>query len=74
MAGHAQLKFVMTECSKTQIRLTGLNCLHSSWSYIHCGGCMEMFYHWTDMSGALTSERVHFTPSDLTVSARPVGA
>ena len=25
MAGHAQLKFVMKECSKTQIRLTGLN-------------------------------------------------
>ena len=25
MAGHAQLKFVMTECSKTQIRLTGFN-------------------------------------------------
>ena len=24
MAGHAQLKFVMTECSKTYIRLTGL--------------------------------------------------
>ena len=24
MAGHAQLKFVMTESSKTQIRLTGL--------------------------------------------------
>ena len=24
MTGHAQLKFVMTECSKTQIRLTGL--------------------------------------------------
>ena len=24
MAGHAQLDFVMTECSKTQIRLTGL--------------------------------------------------
>ena len=24
MAGHAQLKFVMTKCSKTQIRLTGL--------------------------------------------------
>ena len=24
MAGHAQLKFVMTECSKTQIRMTGL--------------------------------------------------
>ena len=26
MAGHAQLKFVMMECSKTQIRLTGLIC------------------------------------------------
>ena len=25
MAEHAQLKRVMTECSKTQIRLTGLN-------------------------------------------------
>ena len=25
MAGHAQLKFFMTECSKIQIRLTGLN-------------------------------------------------
>ena len=25
MAGHAQLKFVMTECSKTQIRLSRLN-------------------------------------------------
>ena len=25
MAGHAQLKFVMTECSKTQIRLTRHN-------------------------------------------------
>ena len=24
MAGHAQLQFVMTECSKTQIRLTRL--------------------------------------------------
>ena len=28
MAGHAQLKCVMTECSKTQIRLTGLK-----WKY-----------------------------------------
>ena len=25
MAGHAQLKFVLTECSNTQIRLTGPN-------------------------------------------------
>ena len=30
MAGHAQLKFVMTECSKTQIRLTGLK-WHTLW-------------------------------------------
>ena len=30
MAGHAQLKFVMTECSKTQIRLTGLICMRAS--------------------------------------------
>ena len=28
MAWHAQLKFVMTECSKTQIRLTGLKLLY----------------------------------------------
>ena len=28
MAGHAQLKFVMTECSKTQIRLTGPSVIH----------------------------------------------
>ena len=27
MAGHAQLKFVMTECSKTQNRLTGPICV-----------------------------------------------
>ena len=27
MAGRAQLKFVVTECSKTQIRLTGLICI-----------------------------------------------
>ena len=32
MAGHAQLKFVMTECSKTQIRLTGLIYLPKAWS------------------------------------------
>ena len=32
MAGHAQLKFVMTECSKTQIRLTGLKlCYTLQW-------------------------------------------
>ena len=29
MAEHAQLKFVMTECSKTQIRLTGLTYINT---------------------------------------------
>ena len=28
MSGHAQLKFVVTECSKTQIRLTRPYCSH----------------------------------------------
>ena len=38
MAGHALLKFVMTECSKTQIRLTGLKCFISlSRTEICCG-------------------------------------
>ena len=37
MAGHAQLKFVMTECSKTQIRLTR----HSY--FAHCFSCICMF-------------------------------
>ena len=39
MAGHAQLKFVMTECSKTQIRLTRLNCKQTMlcYSIIMCG-------------------------------------
>ena len=36
MAGHAQLKFVMTECSKTQIRLTGLYLLR-------CKGAADLF-------------------------------
>ena len=31
MAGHAQLKFVMTECSKTQIRLTRPNWRNAIW-------------------------------------------
>ena len=35
MAGHAQLKFVMTECSKTQIRLTGLRFVQKFKSWDH---------------------------------------
>ena len=38
MAGHAQLKFVMTECSKTQIRLTGLK-----WKYMWTRGKGHFF-------------------------------
>ena len=37
MAGHAQLKFVMTECSKTQIRLTGP--ISWRWSQIFLSRC-----------------------------------
>ena len=36
MSGHAQLKFVMTECSKTQIRLTGLSYQNDGTVFI-CG-------------------------------------
>ena len=35
MAGHAQLKFVITECSKTQIRLTGLIWTTDSPNHLH---------------------------------------
>ena len=35
MAGHAQLKSVMTECSKTQIRLTGLKWQNTSDQHIN---------------------------------------
>ena len=41
MAGHAQLKFVMTECSKTQIRFTGLNCIKVSFSNICFWICLS---------------------------------
>ena len=34
MSGHAQLNFVMTDCSKTQIRLTGLIYHLSLWSLV----------------------------------------
>ena len=36
MAGHAQLKFVMTECSKTQIRLTGLIYPNQTFAFVLC--------------------------------------
>ena len=39
MAGHAQLKFVMTECSKTQIRLTGPICVRKILCIEVCSIC-----------------------------------
>ena len=45
MAGHAQLKFVMTECSKIQIRLTGL-----IWNWYICAiVCLKIgvFQSWS---------------------------
>ena len=51
MAGHAQLKFVMTECSKTQIRLTGLMCRPTKLHYLrvnpmHCRVVCVRFLSW----------------------------
>ena len=40
MAGHAQLKFVMTECSKTQNRLTRLNFTMPKRRSAGCGQCV----------------------------------
>ena len=56
MAGHAQLKFVMTECSKTPIRLRGPTCAFSRYINLQlifqytlvlwfCGGCLFLLIH-----------------------------
>ena len=42
MAGHAQLKFVMTECSKTQIRLTGP--IWSHWENMKTNRCIIFLF------------------------------
>ena len=47
MAGHAQLKSVMTECSKTQIRLTGLIYKHCRISCWHIPIFSLTLYHLT---------------------------
>ena len=50
MAGHAQLKFVMTECSKTQIRLTRLKCqlikIYSTWQKWILALTHTGYFHW----------------------------
>ena len=57
IAGHAQLKFVMTECSKTQIRLTRPNCWHTmvlmQWILGPCYGPGRCFFWWSQVSGLL---------------------
>ena len=58
MAGHAQLKFVMTECSKTQIRLTRpiKKKLCKEWRPLHIPDQIPLhrFIHfWTDFTTAL---------------------
>ena len=63
MAGHAQLKFVMTECSKTQIRLTGLTwyvCikplfldsrLNNFWEQCDTNGYIIAIRYWRERKG-----------------------
>ena len=58
MAGHAQLKFVMTECSKTQIHLTRpiKKKLCKEWRPLHIPDQIPLhrFIHfWTDFTTAL---------------------
>ena len=48
MAGHAQLKFVMTECLKTQIRLTGLISIQGN-NQIYC-------FYWNVKGTWMTAE------------------
>ena len=42
MAGHAQLQFVMTECSKTQIRLMGLILFQDNYSNVSGVRCFRI--------------------------------
>ena len=61
MAGHAQLKFVMTECSKTQIRLTRL-------IYGYCDDSIFLFHefnvhmqiHQISLNHKIVSDRSSF--------------
>ena len=57
MSGHAQLKFVMTECSKTQIRLTGLKWFYPTSSILFCTVAPPLEFLWTPVTSPLV-----FTP------------
>ena len=69
MAGHAQLKFVMTEPSKTQIRLTGLRlCVcrlkgHKNTSFTNCLTQIELRDNYK-MSWSTTKWTVHPANTD----------
>ena len=69
MAGHEQLKFVMTECSKTQIRLTGLKYYRQSSSkcYLIPKWCMQRYLYKNDEVGFLfnLTEIIAFTKGTL---------
>ena len=66
MVGHAQLKFVMMECSKTQIRLTGLKCCFFFYTiglyFFNNNGIMVNWFHriFTPFSSSSTSETFYF--------------
>ena len=55
MAGHAQLKLVMTECSKTQIRLMRLMYIHATriYEYVPRVACL-MLYSFNSISSETT--------------------
>ena len=54
MAGHAQLKFVMTECSKTQIRLTGLKYCWYTYHNHKIKHIMRVVWPWSVQQHAVT--------------------
>ena len=61
MAGHAQLQFVMTECLKTQIRLTGAQILQLVFRWL----ILFYFYGMMEMSVNVTGEEKHMARSGL---------
>ena len=65
MSWHAQLKFVMTECSKTQIRLTGLSQMSDFWSDPLCTSALhvcEQWRLWWDCADAQARLSHHWSP------------
>ena len=59
MAGHAQLKFVMTECSKTQIRLIGPIVVMFIFFSVSAG-CLDSENQFAD-AGPLTGDYMEYS-------------